>query len=234
MFCLDAKTGKTVYGPQRLRPATYSASPVLADGKIYVTNEDGLTIVVKAGPKFELLAENDLGEYTLSSPAVSEGQIFIRTDKALYAIGTANDFDGLARSKLDLTKGTASSLRVFVVAFELGGDHDSPTRLTRRLAGVVAAAAVVVTAQRLVGQAEPVDLQAVFRIKDEGLRRSKVMEIASYLTDVYGPRLTGRPKIRRAGEWAVKECSGPASPTSGSSRGPDSAAAGSTSAFPRT
>src|SRR5215207_1505585 len=81
----------------------------------------------------------------------------------------------------------------------------SHTTLTRRLAGVVAAAAVVVTAQRLVGQTEPVDLQAVYKIKDEGLQRSQVMEIASYLTDVYGPRLTGSPEIRRAGEWAVKE-----------------------------
>src|SRR5687768_16457231 len=79
------------------------------------------------------------------------------------------------------------------------------TTLTRRLAGVVAAAAVVVTAQHVVGQTEPVDLQAVYKIKDEGLQRSKVMEIASYLTDVYGPRLTGSPDTRRAGEWAVKE-----------------------------
>ena len=80
MYCLDAKTGKTVYGPQRLRRATYSASPVLADGKIYITDEDGVTSVVQAGPTFEVLAENDLGEYTLSSPAMSEGQIFLRTD----------------------------------------------------------------------------------------------------------------------------------------------------------
>jgi outer membrane protein assembly factor BamB len=87
MFCLDARTGKTIYGPSRLPPATYSGSPVLADGKIYVTNEDGITAVARAGPKFELLAQNDFGEYTLSSPAISDGQIFIRTDKALYAIG---------------------------------------------------------------------------------------------------------------------------------------------------
>jgi outer membrane protein assembly factor BamB len=87
MFCLDAKTGRTIYGPERLRPGTYSGSPVLADNKIYVTNEDGVTMVVRAGPKFEILAQNDFGEYTLSSPAISEGQLFIRTDKALYAIG---------------------------------------------------------------------------------------------------------------------------------------------------
>jgi len=60
---------------------------VLADGRIYITDEDGVTSVVQAGPNFALLAENDLGEYTLSSPAVSEGQIFIRTESFLYAIG---------------------------------------------------------------------------------------------------------------------------------------------------
>ncbi len=45
------------------------------------------TAIIKAGPVFELLAENDVEEYTLSSPAISDGQIFIRTDKALYAVG---------------------------------------------------------------------------------------------------------------------------------------------------
>jgi outer membrane protein assembly factor BamB len=87
MFCLDAKTGKTVYGPQRLRSATYSGSAVLADGKIYITDEDGVTSVVQSGPTFVKLAENDLGDYTLSSPAISEGQIFVRTSSFLYAIG---------------------------------------------------------------------------------------------------------------------------------------------------
>ena len=75
------------FAQQRLKPGTYSASPVLADGKIYVTNEDGVTSVIKAGPQFEVLAENDLAEYCLSSPAVSEGQLFIRTSGHLYCIG---------------------------------------------------------------------------------------------------------------------------------------------------
>jgi outer membrane protein assembly factor BamB len=87
MFCLDAKTGKEIYGRERLQSSSYSASPVLADGKIYITHEDGLTSVVRAGPKFELLAENDFDELTLSSPAISDGQIFIRTEAFLYAIG---------------------------------------------------------------------------------------------------------------------------------------------------
>jgi len=87
VWCLDAKTGKEVYGRKRMKPGTYSASPVLADGKIYITNEDGVTMVLKAGPEFEILAENNLDEYVLSTVAISGGQIFLRTDKALYAIG---------------------------------------------------------------------------------------------------------------------------------------------------
>lgn len=87
LYCLDARTGKVVYGPQRLRNATYSGSAVLADGRIYITDEDGVTTVFRAGPKFELLAENDLSDYTLSSPAISDGQIFVRTASHIYAIG---------------------------------------------------------------------------------------------------------------------------------------------------
>ncbi|MBP6704678.1 MAG: PQQ-binding-like beta-propeller repeat protein [Vicinamibacteria bacterium] len=87
MWCLEARTGKEIYGQQRLRPGTYSGSVVLADGKLYVTNEDGVTSVAKAGPAFEILAENALEDYSLSSPALSDGQIFLRTTGALWAIG---------------------------------------------------------------------------------------------------------------------------------------------------
>jgi len=87
MWCFEAKTGREIYGQQRIKPGTYSASPVLGDGKIYITNEDGLTTVVKAGPEFLILAENPLGDYCLSSPAISDGQIFIRTATHLFCIG---------------------------------------------------------------------------------------------------------------------------------------------------
>ncbi|PYU15578.1 MAG: hypothetical protein DMG29_06470 [Acidobacteria bacterium] len=87
LWCLDAKTGEEIWGGQRIKSATYSSSPVLADGKIYVTNEDGLTTVIKTGPKFEVLAENDLSDYMLSSPAISDGHIFMRTAHFLYSIG---------------------------------------------------------------------------------------------------------------------------------------------------
>lgn len=87
VYCLDAKTGKEIYGGKRIKPGTYSASPVLADGKIYITSEEGITTVLKAGPEFEILAENNMNEYTLSTIAISDGQLFLRTDKYLYAIG---------------------------------------------------------------------------------------------------------------------------------------------------
>src|SRR5687767_12658256 len=87
VWCLDAKTGAEIYGQQRIKPGIYSGSPVLADGKIYITNEDGLTTVLAAGPKFEVLAENPLNDYTLSSPAISDGRIYIRTSGFLYSIG---------------------------------------------------------------------------------------------------------------------------------------------------
>lgn len=86
-FCLDAKTGQVVYGPQRIASGTYSGSPILADGKIYVTNEDGVTVVLRAGPKFEVLAQNAIDEYVLSSLAASGRRLYLRGDKHLYAIG---------------------------------------------------------------------------------------------------------------------------------------------------
>ena len=87
VYVLDLLTGKPVYGPQRLEPGTYSSSPVLADGKIYITSEDGVASVFRAGPQFELLAANKMDDYTLSSIAIKDGQLFLRTASALWAIG---------------------------------------------------------------------------------------------------------------------------------------------------
>ena len=53
--------------------------------------------------------------------------------------------------------------------------------------------------------AEKVDLDAIYRIKEQGFQASRVMDITSWLTDVYGPRVTNSPGFRKAGEWAVKE-----------------------------
>ena len=92
VYCLDLKTGALVYGPTRIPNDFYSSSPVLADGKIYVTGEStGVTTVFRAGPKFEILASNtfndDCAPYCLSSIAVSQGQLFVKTDANLWVVG---------------------------------------------------------------------------------------------------------------------------------------------------
>ncbi len=72
------------------------------------------------------------------------------------------------------------------------------------LAAACLVAALPLSAQVGTG-GNAVDYDAIYRIKDEGFQRSQVMDIASYITDVYGPRLTGSPTIRAAGDWAVKK-----------------------------
>jgi hypothetical protein len=84
--CYHAKTGQRQY-QQRLE-GKFTASPVAGDGKIYLTNEEGLTFVIKAGPTFEVLARNALDEYCLASPAIAGHELFIRTEHHLYCIGT--------------------------------------------------------------------------------------------------------------------------------------------------
>lgn len=86
VWCLEASTGDVVWGPERISSAIYSASPLLADGKLYATSEKGTTTVMRAGPAFEILAENTIAEYTLASLAVARGQIFLRTADHLYCL----------------------------------------------------------------------------------------------------------------------------------------------------
>lgn len=88
LTCLDAKTGQLKYEGGRVPiPATFTASPVAVDGKILLTSEDGDTFIVKAGPVHEILRTNTVGEPVYASPAISDGRIFIRAEKNLYAIG---------------------------------------------------------------------------------------------------------------------------------------------------
>ena len=79
--------GSVVWDRTRIEPGTYSASPLLADGKIYAISEEGTTTVLKTGDEFEILAVNRLDDYTLASPAEAGNQIFIRTAEYIYCIG---------------------------------------------------------------------------------------------------------------------------------------------------
>lgn len=85
----EAATGKVLW-QGRLGVAQregFSASPVAVDGKIFFTNDQGETFVLRAGPTFELLRTNRIGETTLASPALVDGRWYIRTDRSLFAIG---------------------------------------------------------------------------------------------------------------------------------------------------
>jgi outer membrane protein assembly factor BamB len=83
--CLDALTG-AVHWQQRLG-GNYSASPLLADDKLYFQSEQGTGVVLQAGKEFKLLAKNALDERSLATPAAADGALFIRTEKHLYRIG---------------------------------------------------------------------------------------------------------------------------------------------------
>jgi outer membrane protein assembly factor BamB len=84
--CADAKTGKVLYS-ERAKGA-FSASPVGADGKVYCLNETGACTVLNADSnEYDVLAMNELKEGTLGTPAIADGLIIIRSDKALYGIG---------------------------------------------------------------------------------------------------------------------------------------------------
>lgn len=82
--CLDAATGKVHY--QERIGGNYSASPLLADGKIYLLSEQGTGLIFRAGKRFEELARIELDERALASYAAADGALFIRTEHNLYRI----------------------------------------------------------------------------------------------------------------------------------------------------
>jgi outer membrane protein assembly factor BamB len=81
----DAKSGERVY--QERLPSSFSASPVAADGKLYMASQDGDVFVVKAGRKYELLATNPMGQALMATPAISEALLIVRGENTIFAIG---------------------------------------------------------------------------------------------------------------------------------------------------
>ena len=81
-------TGKALWETKRIRNlGDYYASPVAADGKLYVTGENGFIIVLEQGPELKVLAKNDMGASCLAPPAVADGRLFIRTRDKLFCVG---------------------------------------------------------------------------------------------------------------------------------------------------
>jgi ankyrin repeat protein/outer membrane protein assembly factor BamB len=85
--CYEAKTGKQVYKERLGAQGGYTASPVAADGKLYFPSEESGVQVVRAGPKFELLASNPLGDACMATPAISDGMLIVRTKHYVFGIG---------------------------------------------------------------------------------------------------------------------------------------------------
>jgi outer membrane protein assembly factor BamB len=87
LACYQARTGERVYQERVGGGGAYSASPVAADGKLYLAAEDGEVNVVKAGPEYRLLATNPVGEVLMATPAISDGVLFIRGLRHVFAVG---------------------------------------------------------------------------------------------------------------------------------------------------
>jgi len=93
-FCFDAgvlsvyqmKTGERLYQHSGWA-AGFTSSPVAAGGHLYITNEEGHSYVLALGREYKLLAENDLGETVMATPAIADGVLYIRGAKHLFAVG---------------------------------------------------------------------------------------------------------------------------------------------------
>ncbi len=92
LSCFDAATGKPFYHQQRLpQPDNFKASPIGAEGKLYLASESGAVYVIKMGEKFEVLATNMLeDQFFIASPVVAEGELFLRSSTQLFCISDNN------------------------------------------------------------------------------------------------------------------------------------------------
>ena len=93
LLCHDAKTGKQIYGRQRISvdSSWFTASPWAYNGKIFVLSEDGDTYVIQAGPEFKIIGKNSVGDMPLASPAVLRGSVVLRTQSKLYRIAKKSE-----------------------------------------------------------------------------------------------------------------------------------------------
>jgi outer membrane protein assembly factor BamB len=87
VFCRAAKTGELLYSGRLGTPGYYYSSPVAADQKVYIASADGVVVVLDAGDELKILATNRLDGGILATPALIDGNIYVRTDSHLYAFG---------------------------------------------------------------------------------------------------------------------------------------------------
>lgn len=87
--CMDPLTGKELWSGKLGKAESFVASPVASDGKIYIVSEDGKVFIIKDGTTFEQVAEIPMGDISLVAPAITDGAIFFRSQKYLWAVGTS-------------------------------------------------------------------------------------------------------------------------------------------------
>ena len=87
VFCRVAKTGELVYSGRLGAPGYYYSSPVAADNKVYIASEEGVVVVLDGGEQLKVLATNKLDGNILATPALADGNIYVRTANHLYAFG---------------------------------------------------------------------------------------------------------------------------------------------------
>ena len=86
--CWDAKTGKPLYEQERLgAEGEYYASPIAANGHIYLASSRGTITTIRAGDALEVEARNDLGESVMTTPAIADSKLYIRSANHLWAFG---------------------------------------------------------------------------------------------------------------------------------------------------
>ena len=85
--CFDAQNGKVIYRGKTAAAGAYFSSPVAAGGKIFIASRNGIVTVIDAGEKFNILAQNNLGDNITATPAVVDNKLYLRTSKFLYAFG---------------------------------------------------------------------------------------------------------------------------------------------------
>jgi outer membrane protein assembly factor BamB len=84
--CLDAATGKVIYRARLGAPGAYFASPIAADGRVYMASSEGvITVIAADGNQLKVLARNEVGEDLISTPAIAGNTIYVRTLRNLYA-----------------------------------------------------------------------------------------------------------------------------------------------------
>ncbi|MEZ5384049.1 MAG: PQQ-binding-like beta-propeller repeat protein [Prosthecobacter sp.] len=95
--CYDAKDGKTLWDRSRLGNfGDYFASPVAADGKVFVAGKNGFVVVLEDGPEMKVLGKNDIGEEIIATPSIADGRLFIRTRESLVCVSASASTPTLA------------------------------------------------------------------------------------------------------------------------------------------